>query len=484
MREKIKYHTWIILFFIVVLGTFLRCSSFKEHKISNWNWRDVPALLNIATHLDRGLYNYDKRSLFAYMNKEDFLNYPFHRSEKLLSKYGKEEIDTQYLFNDPGLSFIYWAAFKVFGDNKPLTSVWKFALLADMLSIVLVFLACRMVFENTESLMASFLYAFNPFMYSFFTLKPALRFDIQHPYYYYWAGFFALVSINFWIYMFKHRDMSKSKGYYLFAVYGLWVGFFSMVRMPVKLIIPFVGIFYFLSAEKKQKRHTAYALLLGVGIQVSMLGSLVMYNKAKIGSYTSSPRYVWSQVIIGIGFYENPYVRGFYDDVVLEIAEEKYNIKRLKLINANMKQLEAREGAMRKEVFSIFEKTPELFLKNAVRNLYYAFFLAPRDWGWGARGSFNENKLPSSTYSAIYFILLCISGVYCFLFERERFYLTLLLLLVASYFLLTVCLVMPPYSFYISAYYPIFYILLSAGIMNTIRAVKKLAGQDKKRLPS
>jgi len=471
---KNKRNVWIILTLIVLLGAALRYRSFQNVGVTNWVW-DVPIFLNMATHLDKGFYNYDKRALLAYKSWEDFLNKPFHRDEKLLSKYGKKPIPDKYYVNDQGITLIYWLAFKCFGDETPLKSVWKLQFIVDMLSILGIFLISSMIFGNIEGLIAAFFYSVNAFAKSFSQIP---FFPVQNTYYYYWMGPFAIITTLFWVWIFKKESdcsISKFKRYVLFILYAMFAGLFSLVRTNARFILPYIGFFYIICG-KKERRAKVAAILVGLLVQSAFLIPLVMYNKKEVGKYTTVTRYVWHQIFVGIGFYDNKYGLTFDDVKAVRVAEKKYGVKKFDWKYPTIDQIRTYEAAMKKEVMKIAYESPEIFIKNALRNLYYGFLLAPKSDEnlkptYKTRFDFNLYRMPSINYSIAYALLLCSGLIYFFRFDRTRFYMTLLLLLIASYFLLTVCLVNPPYVWYIFGYYPIFYILFAACGLNSLKAI-------------
>jgi len=481
--ERVKnstYTVWYILFAIILLGSALRYRSFNNMGINNWSW-DIPCFLSMAAHLDKGFYNYDKRVLIAYNAWEDFVNLPFHRDNKLLSKYGKKPIKDKYFVNDQGMAVIFWAAFKIFGDNAPLYAVWKLQFAADILSMLGIFLICRMMFGDIEGLIATFFYAINAFMLSFSRITV---FPIQTTYYYYWMGPFAIVSVLFWGWVFRMErgsDVSAVKRILLFVGYGIFVGFFSLVRTPARLIIPFVGVFYLL-CSKENMRGKVIALLLSLLMQLTFILPLISYNKKTLGTSSTVTRYVWHQIYVGLGFYKNKYNPSFDDVNGVRKADEKYGVKPFDWQFPTMPQLKTYEAAMKKEVMYILRESPELFVKNTLKNLYYGFFIAQKDEStrptYKTRFDFNLNRLSSFGYSAGYALLLFAAMIYFFFKDKPRFYMTLLLLVIALYFLLTVCLVNPPYSFYIFGYYPIFYILLAVGISTFFRGLYSFSGLE------
>jgi len=278
--------------------------------------------------------------------------------------------------------------------------------------------------------------------------------------------------------------MSKSKRILVFMLYGAFVGFFSIVRITTKFIIPFMALPYLIFTDKKTFYPKIAAILAGVMIQVAVLMPLVMYNKKEFGIYTTtSPRYMWSQIMIGIGFHDNPYGLYFDDYKVLEVAERKCGIemdKRSindKTLNVTVEQIKEFEECSKKEIFYIMENTPFLMLKNAVKNLYHGFLLVNVKRAHASsrllRG-FNKKKLPNILYSLTYSVLLCISMLYLFFVNKEKLYGTVILLLMSAYILGTVCLTTPPFSFYIDGYYPLFYILLAVSAVNVAKAVRHI----------
>jgi len=477
--ERMKnstYTVWYILFAIILLGSALRYRSFNNMGVNNWSW-DIPCFLSMAAHPENGFYNYDKRVLIAYKACEDFVNRPFHRDNNLLSKYGKKPIKDKYFVNDQGMAVIFWAAFKIFGDSEPLHSVWKLQFVVDILSMLGIFLICRMMFGDVEGLLATFFYATNAFMLSFTRIT---IFPIQTTYYYYWMGPFAIVSILFWGWAFRleqNSSASPAKRNMLFIAYGIFVGFFSLVRTPARLIIPFVGFFYLLCG-KKNMRGKAVALLLSLLMQLTFIIPLISYNKKTLGTSSTVTRYVWHQIYVGLGFYKNKYNPSFDDINGVHKAEEKYGVKAFDWQFPTMSQLNNYEAAMKKEVFYILSDSPELLVKNALKNLYYGFLLAQKDESarasYKTRFDFNLNRLSKPGYGFGYALLLLGSMVYFFFKEKPRFYMTVLLLVIALYFLLTVCMVNPPYSFYIFGYYPIFYILLAVGVKTFLKALYQI----------
>ncbi len=470
-----KRVVWVLLFLIVLLGAALRYRSFKNVGLNNWSW-DLPCFLSMASTLtEKGFYNYDRRVFMAYRAWEDFLHYPFQKDDKLLSEYGEKRIETKCYPCDQGISVIFFIAYKIFGENAPLTSIWKLQLVADLLSILCIFYICRAVFGNAEALLASFLYAVDAFMYSF---MPLPFFHIQTTFYYYWMAPFALITVLFWVWVFKRKDLSDTSAarwYGTFAAYGLVVGFFTLVRSVVGFIIPFVGILYFLHGGKQNMRRKIASVLVAVIAQSAVLVPLIVYNKKEIGSYSMVTRYMWHNIFVGMGFYKNKHNLTFNDIDAVKLAESRGIVKNFDITLPGVEPLKTYEAFLKKEVLRILKSDPFSYAKNVLNNLYYGLLLAPRSEisstpSHGTRFDFNLNRFSSTIYSFVYALLVCIALLYFFFFSKEKLYMTVLIFSIGLYFVLTVSLVNPPYSFYIYGYYPIFYILLASGIVNSIKA--------------
>jgi len=429
----------------------------------------------MASHLDKGFYTYDKRVLSAYEeDKHQFLYSPAHRDEAVLSKYGKPVYD-KFFPNDQGIALIYWTAFKIFGDYAPVKAIWKLQAIVDIMSIVCIFFICRMLFGNAEGLLAAFFYSINAFLD---IVKTSPLFAIRTTFYYYWMGPFALITTLFFVWLIKTEaggDMGRLKRYAAFAGYGIIAGFFSLVRSNLRLILIFPGLFYLL-LNKKDRKHKTIALLVAMVIQFAPLLPISMYNAKVLGTRSVTTRYVWHQIIVGIGFYDNPYNLKFDDSAPMKIANRKYGMKMTAddIMFPEMKRFKKYEAAMKKEVMQMLWENPGMFLTNTVKNLYYGFLLAPKD---DTMKVFNLNKLPTTSLSITYLVLLCTALGYFFIFSKEMFYGVTLIIVISLYFLLSVCAFNPPFDYYIYAYYPLFYILFAVGIINTPRAIKAIVNR-------
>lgn len=476
--------TICLLFFILLFGLCRRYDSFDKTGIWHWNF-DTPYYVYQASHLSEDtLYIFDERAAVAYrkwfskvgyITLETFLFYPFQKEEKILSQYAEKPAYRWHVASDTGLIYLFWVAFKLFGDDAPLFAMWQLQLIVDGLVIVLLFLAAQMLLGPMVGLLASFLYAWFPFVHQ---AGHPIYFPVQTPFYYFWMIPFTVVTLLFWAWVHRFGLKEKPWRYYLlFALFGFFTGFFSMVRSTLLLAIPFVGFFYFLTTEKKLKKRLFLGILLAVLAQTFILSPLVLYNKKVLGSYRLTSRYFWSGVFSGIGFYPNPYRIVHSDNYLVQLARTKFGMKNFYIERPlSFQEVQDFETHFRSEVMEIWEKTPGIFFINALKNLYYAFFLATREDPsaffekkyWSV---FNFGRLAHPIYSFFYALLLICGLRYAFLLERQVLGGLALILNVGLYLVLSVCALAPPQTSYITGYYLIFYLLLAWGFFSLFQMV-------------
>lgn len=474
------------LFFILLFGIFRRYDSFNETGLWPWNF-DLPYYVYKASHLSEGsLYTIDKRAVVAYRNRrreiglhiqKDFF-YPFQKDERILSQYGEKPVLQMYLFSDTGLIFLFWTAFKLFGEATPFLSMWKLQFIVDALVILFLFFAARMLLGSMVGLLASFLYAWFPFVHQ---NGHPIYFPVQTPFYYFWMIPFTVLSLLFWGYIHRYGISLQQKPlryYLLFIFYGIFTGCFSMVRSTLLLTIPFVGLCYFFVVMGELKKKLVLGILLALLFQALTFLPILAYNKKMLGSYKLTDELFWGTVFSGIGFYQNPYGIIHHDDFLIQFVRMKCGIKEFSLSNPTSLQIrQTVDPCLKNEVIGIWEKTPRIFFANAMKNFYYAFLLAPRTdlipppSGKSLMGDFNLNRLTKPFYSLLYVVLLFLGFGYVFLFEREALSALTLILSIGLYLVLSVCVLTPPQTYYITGYYPVFYLLIAWGFLSFLQMV-------------
>lgn len=479
----------LLLLIIICIGFGYRYHSFKKNGLWFWN-SELPCLVYIGEHLiDKGLYTCDFRVFPAFhawfgnsteKAKGDYLKYSFHRDENFLSKFGKSAQYVKQFTSDPGIALIFFLAFKIFGKEGPLLSIWKLQFVVDIIIIFLIYRLTVPLFGSFTGLVASFFYAVFPFIYH--PLSPPY-FPSQIPWHYFWMIPFVTITLFFWTHLLRteeQKSASQCGRNVLFIGYGFFVGIFSLIRSNVMMILLFMGFLYFLYLlviRKKGLKRFLLAWLLGIVAQVLVMSLISYYNYTAIGTTKFTSRYVWSVIATGIGFYKNPYGLIFNETVAERIAEEKHGIKGFVVSTPKkLQELLDFEKAMKEETLYMFKENPTLFVKSALKNFYYGFFLAPKlpkQTGRVSLHDFNNYRLPFRAYSFLYLSFL-FNVLFCsFKFNKNLFWAILLILSVGIYLLLSVCLFAPPVAYYIFGYYPIFYILLAASIVNIIKLVVK-----------
>ena len=316
----------IVAILISILIGFMLANKYQMSP--NWVAPYLSAAHNLSFRGDF-LINAEECVSFTELSKEEQLTYKFI-SEKPLSKYNHNPI---------GYTYFIWAATKVFFFT------------GDQMAIILLQLLVHLLFcTSILSLLKYRKIAFYFFLI-FYMTNPVILKYVTFNFYYFWQSVPGLLLILLIL------DDKKRLLYPI--LFALMFPFLLSTRMT--LLLSLAAFFVFII-----KRYQWYVPLLASCVFLLLYTTI---NKP-------TEKNIWHTVYVGIGAYDNPYVKELSDNKGYLLYEAATSEKLNASIGGNYYEtntIRKYQSITKKKVMDIFKQEPLLFLKNAVLNTLQVF---------------------------------------------------------------------------------------------------------------
>lgn len=448
-----------VLLLSLVLGASYRIISIRENfEVVN----GFEHYVNMASHFwsEPGGYNFDS----GVKMKERPDDYVFTRHPR--------EGITGSFENEKGWEFILSLIFKegTKGIQNLALDVVRYQVMLDLFVIVLLFWGGKSIAGSLGGGLAAMLYAL---------FKPSVVMASWVSYYY-WAIPFSALSLVFWTTIYKPESKIYSLRFsvLLFFLYGMIIGFAVSIRLNF-LFLPLClsSLVFFREKTFKRALILVFAMLIGQGI---LLAPQILITHKYYGKYTLSTRGKWHHVISGLGAYPNPFgIEGSGDITAVNWAINRGGP------DLNKAGIQEYDKFMKKEAIRLFKERPDIFLKNFLTNLYAGITLTPRDRAQYLGGPVfygivdNSNKTDEAllpydksvlTFAYASFWLFFLSLPIMFIFNREKFWPLIAVMLQGLYLIGILCIYFPPVAVHTTAYFPVYVLLLAVAVSVFIKA--------------
>jgi hypothetical protein len=450
--DLVRIALLIVLLFSLIAGAGYRTVEIKR---TFSVYADFELLVNMASHFwtAPGAYNHE----YTKRMKEAPDEYVFSRTP--------EDKATGSFEHEKGWPFILSIILPegTRGIRNIALIVLRYQLMLDLLVIVLLFYAGKAIAGPLGGAGAALLYAL---------FKPAMTM-VSWVVYYYWAIPFSALSIFFWAFVYdperKPRTLSLMSA--IFLAYGMLMGLATAVRLNFVLLpIVLSPIIFF--REKSWKRACVLLAAMMIG-QLLLLVPQMAMTKAYQNKWALSTRGVWHMVIQGLGAYPNPFgVRDTTDLFAMKWAVERGGP------DINAVGIRRYDDFMKKESLRLFRERPDVFARNFRINFYDGLTMTPK---YRSRymegplfyGLMNEKEdafdLRVNRYSRYFPWLVCLALLILYTLWRSNFWPMLAVTVQGLYFLCVLCVFFPPVDHHITAYYPVFCVLLGSSIGTVLR---------------
>ncbi|MFA5336813.1 MAG: hypothetical protein WC330_00605 [Candidatus Omnitrophota bacterium] len=453
--------SFVVLFLALIVGANYRLIDIKDNFEINGGFVHY---VNMASHFwtEPGGYNFEEGLKIA-QNPDEYV-FTHHPKEKVTSSFE----------NEKGWEFILSLLFPegTKGIQSLAMIVAKYQLMLDLLVIIILFFCARAIIGPLGASLTAIAYAL-------FRPSIAMMGFIS---YYYWILPFSALSLFFWIVIYRpeEKKYSLKKSILLFFLYGMLMGFAVSLRLNFLFLPLFLSSLIFLR-ERNFKRSIILVAVMLLGQSVLLLPQFLI-TQEYYKKFTLSTRGKWHLVINGFGIYPNHF--GIKDSGDLTAVNWAIDRGGPDLNKTDIQQYDA---FMKKEAVGLIKERPDIFLRNFKNNLYAGITLTPKDMvryvgGPSFAGIFERDKKyfifdpKIIRFAHIIPWLILTSGIMLFFFSRKKFYAWLPAVSQGGYFLVILCIFFPPADVHMTAYFPVFVLLLAVAIAVILKVAAAVYG--------
>jgi hypothetical protein len=352
------------------------------------------------------------------------------------------------------------------GSQNMAIRIVKFRFVIELVLITLLFFTGRKIAGIPGAILAALLYA---------VFVPSIHL-MTYITYYYWALFFTVFSMFFWIVLYVNVRVKKSlkMKIALFAFYGVVMGFASATRM-IFLLLPLFLSPYILYEERKI-RPTIILIAVMLGSQFLLLIPQAFVNEKQFGKFAITTRDTWHAVLTGVGMRRNPFgIVNSGDPAIFDY------IKRTTGVDCFTDGFGKYNKACKEQSIKIIKENPGLFINNARMNIWSARRINPSAF-YGidtpinsapSLESIQKSTVPSLTsynYTDKWFLWSVLLALILSFFGPQGMFRRFLLVLSHSvYLVLTICLYFPNYLYHLAGYIPAWVLLAAISLAIVLR---------------
>lgn len=453
---------WIVLILTIILisGLGVRLTALQTARLDMAMLpSDTPHFVSAAEHLPVGLGYVDDAAVERFQANPSGYRARWQSDPRGLRWFS---------WNDPGLGVIYAAAMAIFGNaaSPPLMLLWL-QIVTETLNILLMFWLGRQVRGDGFGLLCAGLYS---------GYVPIAELAGAHPYYFFWTATLSLWHLAL-LCAVSNPDGNGRGAIWKGVAYGALVGFASLVR-PTFALMALFGVAVVLVRWRWNWRAVAPFAVGALVTQAAVLAPLAVKSYHAYGQLRP-PRPFHHMMYIGFGGHPNPYGIRFDDD-------DGFRLARAHGLSGSDPRWRAKyDLLLADEVSRIRREHPWLWPRNTVLNVYEALSLtySKNELAYQLAGLRATLSLPIPL--AIFLLIAAQVVLYRRVVSNgsdgngsRGGAVYGIAALQAAYFVVTLAVIMPPYTSYNTGAVPTLLLFVGGAIWILFDFLRKMARDD------